>query len=105
MKVAILGGEMGAGLAEETQVRSKSMVEIWGHPILSHIMIQYSKYRFDEFLLAFWRKGNHVKKHIIDYCVSSGGPTVNIWYYARDSIKLHRQRHANCRVDLAVLFI
>jgi glucose-1-phosphate cytidylyltransferase len=42
MKVVILAGGMGTGLAEETIVRRKPIGEIGGKPIIWHIMKIYS---------------------------------------------------------------
>ncbi|MDH3597643.1 MAG: glucose-1-phosphate cytidylyltransferase [Rhodospirillales bacterium] len=100
MKVAILAGGMGTRLAEETQVRPKPMVEIGGRPILWHIMMHYSNYGFDEFVVALGYKGEHIKKYMVDYCALSGNLTVNIGSDAQGGIEPHGQPHANWRVDL-----
>ena len=41
MKVGIIAGGHRTGLAEETEIRPKPMVEIGGQPILWQIMTQY----------------------------------------------------------------
>jgi glucose-1-phosphate cytidylyltransferase len=100
MKVAILAGGMGTRLAEETQIRPKPMVEIGGRPILWHIMMHYSNYGFNEFVVALGYKGEHIKKYMVDYCALNGNLTVNIGSDAQGSIEPHGQAHANWRVDL-----
>lgn len=68
MKVAILAGGVGSRLAEETEVKPKPMVEIGGKPMLWHIMMYYSHFGFNEFVIALGYKGEVIKKYMIDYC-------------------------------------
>ena len=68
MKVAILAGGVGSRLSEETEVKPKPMVEIGGRPILWHIMLHYSFYGFNEFVVALGYKGEVIKKFMTDYC-------------------------------------
>ena len=67
MKVAILAGGVGSRLSEETVLKPKPMVEIGGRPILWHIMMHYSHYGLQEFVIALGYKGEVVKKYMIDY--------------------------------------
>jgi glucose-1-phosphate cytidylyltransferase len=57
MKVGILAGGKGSRLAEETDIKPKPMVEIGGKPIIWHIMMHYSCYGFNEFVIALGYKG------------------------------------------------
>ena len=65
--VVILCGGMGTRLAEYTEVRPKPLVEIGGKPILWHIMKHYSKYGFNEFILALGYKGEQIKRYFLDF--------------------------------------
>lgn len=67
MKVAILAGGVGSRLAEETEVKPKPMVEIGGKPILWHIMMHYSCFGWNDFVIALGYKGEVIKKYMIDY--------------------------------------
>lgn len=67
MKVVLLAGGLGTRLAEETEVKPKPMVEIGGHPILWHIMKQYSHYGFKDFTIALGYKGIEIKRYFLDY--------------------------------------
>ena len=67
LKVVILAGGLGTRLQEETTVKPKPMVEIGGKPILWHIMKIYSKYEFNEFVIALGYKGEWIKKYFLDY--------------------------------------
>ena len=63
MKVVILCGGLGSRLSEETKIRPKPMIKIGNLPIIVHIMKIYSKYGFNDFILAMGYK----QKFIIDY--------------------------------------
>ena len=78
MKVGILAGGKGSRLAEETVIRPKPMVEIGGKPIIWHIMMHYSHYGFNEFVIALGYKGEVLKKYMMDYASLNGNLKVNL---------------------------
>ena len=57
MKVAILAGAPGSCLAEDTELKPKTMVEIGGKPILWHILMHYAYYGHEEFVIALGAQG------------------------------------------------
>ena len=63
----ILAGGFGSRLAEETDVKPKSMVEIGEKPILWYIMMHYHHYGFDEFVIALEYKGEYIKRWMRDF--------------------------------------
>lgn len=67
MKVAILAGGFGTRLAEETEIRPKPMVEIGGKPILWHIMMHYSHYGYNDFVIALGYKGEFIKRWMREF--------------------------------------
>jgi glucose-1-phosphate cytidylyltransferase len=76
VKVALLAGGTGTRLAEETEARPKPMVEIGGKPILWHIMMHYSHYGYDQFVIALGYKGEVIKQWIQQYATLWGDMTV-----------------------------
>lgn len=78
MKVGILAGGVGSRLAEETEIKPKPMVEVGGRPILWHIMMHYSWYGFNDFVIALGYKGEQIKKYIVDYSTLTGNLKVNV---------------------------
>lgn len=78
MKVGILAGGKGSRLAEETIIKPKPMVDIGNKPILWHIMMHYSHYGFNEFVIALGYKGEVIKKYMTDYASLNGNLTVNM---------------------------
>ncbi len=78
MKVGILAGGHGTRLAEETEIKPKPMVEIGGRPILWHIMMHYSCYGHDNFVIALGYKGEVIKRYMVDYCSLNSNLTVNL---------------------------
>lgn len=77
MKIALLAGGAGTRLAEETDLRPKPMVEIGGKPILWHIMMHFSRYGYQEFVIALGYKGEYIKKWLAEYATLWGDMTVN----------------------------
>jgi glucose-1-phosphate cytidylyltransferase len=76
MKVAILAGGLGTRLSEETANKPKPMVKIGDQPILWHIMMHYSHFRFNEFIIALGYKGEYIKRWMYEYCSSNENLTV-----------------------------
>lgn len=52
MKVVILAGGLGTRMREETEFRPKPMVELGGEPLVWHLMKNFARYGFDEFVIC-----------------------------------------------------
>tara|TARA_B100000575_G_C23030570_1_gene593348 strand:+ start:327 stop:1028 length:702 start_codon:yes stop_codon:yes gene_type:complete len=63
MKVVILCGGKGTRLSEETRLIPKPMVKVGRKPILDHIIENYEKYGFKEFILALGYKSQIIKNY------------------------------------------
>ena len=71
-EIAVLAGAIGSCLAEDTELKPKTMVEIGGKPILWHILMHYAQYGHEEFVIALGHKGEVIKKYMLD-CSSQPG--------------------------------
>lgn len=97
MKVAILAGGVGSRISEETEVKPKPMVEIGGKPILWHIMMYYSQFGFNEFVIALGYKGEVIKKYMVDYCALNSNLSVSL---DTGTVKMTRRDTCNWTVEL-----
>ena len=69
MKVVILCGGKGTRLREKSETIPKPMVSIGGRPILWHIMKIYSRFGFNDFVLALGYKSEVIKQYFLNYRV------------------------------------
>jgi glucose-1-phosphate cytidylyltransferase len=67
MKTVILAGGLGTRIAEYTVKIPKPMVEIGEHPILWHIMNWYSKFGYNDFIIALGYKATVIKEYFLHY--------------------------------------
>lgn len=63
MKAVILAGGLGTRLSEETKSKPKPMIKIGGKPILWHIMMIYSTYGINDFVVCCGYKGEIIKEY------------------------------------------
>jgi len=63
VKAVILAGGLGTRLSEETKSKPKPMIKIGGKPILWHIMMIYSTYGINDFVVCCGYKGEIIKKY------------------------------------------
>ena len=97
MKVAILAGGLSTGIAEETMLRPRSMIEIGGRPILWHIMNIYAYHGVDEFVIALGRKGDVIKHYFLNFHELSNDLSIDLGH-GKTMVHLGRQPH--WKVDL-----
>ena len=97
MKTIILAGGFGTRLAEYTNLIPKPMVEIGGHPILWHIMNIYSKYGYDDFVIALGYKGDVIKDYFLNYYALNNDFEVDL---TDGSIKYINEKKKNWKVTL-----
>jgi glucose-1-phosphate cytidylyltransferase len=97
MKVGILAGGLGTRLAEETEVKPKPMVEIGGQPILWHILMHYSRYGYQEFVIALGYKGEYIKRWMREFASLHSNMTVRT---GNGTVTLHDRHQQDWTVDL-----
>ena len=67
MKVVILAGGFGTRISEFSNLIPKPMIKVGPKPILWHIMNYYSKYGFDDFVIATGYKSEVIKDYFLNY--------------------------------------
>ena len=75
MKTVILAGGFGTRISEESHLKPKPMIEIGGMPILWHIMKQYSRFGFYEFVICAWYKQSVIKEWFANYFIHTSDIT------------------------------
>jgi glucose-1-phosphate cytidylyltransferase len=77
MKVAILAGGYGTRFGEETARCPKPLLEVGGRPILWHVMMQYTRYGFSEFVIALGYRGDQVKSFFASHLALMNDVTID----------------------------
>ncbi len=67
MKVVILCGGKGQRMGTTSEELPKPMLPVKGKPIIIHIMNQYMKYGYNDFILPLGYKGSQIKQYFKDY--------------------------------------
>ena len=98
MKVVILAGGFGTRISEESQVIPKPMIEIGGHPILWHIMKEYSHYGHNEFIICGGYKQHVIKKYFADYMIYNSDITFD--FSAKNKLTVHNDFTEDWKVTI-----
>ena len=67
MKVVILAGGLGTRISEFSHLIPKPMIKVGPKPILWHIMNHYSKFGFNDFIIALGYKSEIIKDYFLNY--------------------------------------
>lgn len=78
MKVVLLAGGFGTRLSEYTDLIPKPMVPIGGKPILWHVMKSYSKFGFNDFIIALGYKSEVIKDYFLNYRTLNSNFSINL---------------------------
>ena len=78
MKVVILAGGYGTRLAEYTHSIPKLMVPIGDKPLLWHIMKSFSKFGFNEFIIALGYRSYVIKEYFLNYNKLNSNFSINL---------------------------
>ncbi len=91
MQVVLLAGGLGSRLAEETVRIPKPMVEVGQRPIMLHVMDIYSRWGFNDFIIASGYKSMLIKQFFRDIYLMNTDFTVSLrdgaMEYARNETK------------------
>lgn len=97
MKSILLCGGLGTRLSEETHLVPKPMVKVGETPILQHIMGIYSKYGFNDFVLALGFKGEVIKQHFLNFYALNNDLSISL---KTGEVRHIREKHRDWNVDL-----
>ncbi len=97
MKVLILAGGYGTRLSEETDIKPKPMIEIGEKPILWHIMMLYSSYGFNEFVILLGYKGYLIKEYFSNYFLHQSNITIDM---KNNTTEIHNTKSEPWKVTL-----
>ena len=97
MKVVILAGGFGTRISEESYLKPKPMIEIGEQPILWHIMKEYSKYGFNDFIICLGYKAYFIKEYFADYFLHTSDVTIDL---AKNEMKVHNNYAESWKVTL-----
>ena len=78
MKVVILAGGYGTRISEESHLKPKPMIEIGEKPIIWHIMKEFSKYGFNDFIICAGYKQYVIKEYFNNYFLHNSDVTFDM---------------------------
>lgn len=98
MKVVLLAGGFGTRISEESHLKPKPMIEVGGMPILWHIMKQYSKYGFNDFIICCGYKQYVIKEYFANYFLHNSDITFD--FSKGNKIEIHNNMSEPWKVTL-----
>lgn len=78
MKVVILAGGYGTRISEESHLKPKPMIEIGDKPIIWHIMKEFSKYGYNDFIICAGYKQYAIKEYFNNYFLHNSDVTFDM---------------------------
>ena len=97
MKVVILAGGRGTRLSEETISKPKPLVEAGGKPLVWHIMQNYARFGFTEFILLVGYKGDMLRDYFANFWRNQSDVTFDL---ASPNLNIHKVRSLPWQVSI-----
>ncbi len=97
MKTIILAGGWGTRMGHLTELIPKPMVSIGNRPIIWHIMQSYSKYGYNDFIIALGVKGDVIKRYFMDFSYLNNDFSID---FDKNKIKIINERKVNWKIKL-----
>lgn len=97
IKVVILAGGAQSTLNDEREGIPKPMVDLGGKPLLWHIMKQFSKHGFKEFVVCGGYHVDMIKEYFQDFYIYESDITVDL---ANNTIEVHKNKTEDWKVTV-----
>ena len=97
MQVVILAGGAQSTLNDEREGIPKPMVDLGGKPLLWHIMKQFSKQGFKEFIVCGGYHVDMIKEYFQDFYIYESDITVDL---ANNTIEVHKNKTEDWKVTV-----
>ncbi len=98
MKTIILAGGWGSRLGKLSESIPKPMVKIGNKPVLWHIMNMYSKYGYNDFVIALGVKSEVIKNYFLNYDYNSNDFSIDL---SNRNVTIHsNERSDNWKITL-----
>jgi len=78
MKAVILAGGRGTRLTEETILKPKPLVEASGKPLIWHVMQNYSRHGYSEFIILSGYKGHQIREYFANFWLHQSDLTFDL---------------------------
>ena len=98
MKTIILAGGWGSRLGKLSESIPKPMVKIGDKPVLWHIMNLYSKYGYNDFVIALGVKSEVIKNYFLNYEYNSNDLSIDL---SNGNVTIHSNKtNVNWKITL-----
>ena len=98
MKTIILAGGWGSRLGKLSESIPKPMVKIGDKPVLWHIMNLYSKYGYNDFVIALGVKSEVIKNYFLNYEYNSNDISIDL---SNGNVTIHSNKtNVNWKITL-----
>ncbi len=77
MKVVLLAGGYGTRISEESTSKPKPMIEVGNRPLLWHVMRNFYRFGYDEFIICAGYKHHMINNYFAEYLYSNSDITFN----------------------------
>jgi len=98
MKTVLLAGGFGTRISEESHLKPKPMIEIGEKPILWHIMMSYSTYGYNEFVICCGYKQHIVKEYFSNLYLHNSDVTFD--FKSGNTMQIHNSAAEEWRVTI-----